>query len=107
MMRWLPICLAIAVAAGSASAKAPQSCSVLSQISMSSWLQLLDGLGDNTVEARDFTRLHNLTGSYANLGCDVAALRQSMDCVLDRAGTGASRDVARACLVEFGLTEGE
>jgi hypothetical protein len=107
LRRFAPLCLIAALAASTVSAQTPASCSVLSQMTVSSWLQLLDAVGSNTADTREFSRMYYLSGSYENLGCDVEVLRQSMDCVLDRAGTGAPRELARACLAEAGLTTSE
>ena len=107
-MRRLPIlCLVAGLTAGTASAEAAPTCSILAQMSVSSWLQMLGTLTDGTTQTNDLSKFYYLSGSFANLGCDVPALQQSLDCMLERAGSGPSRDLALSCLTEAGLTAGE
>ena len=79
--------------------------SLLAQLSTTSFLNLATALDANRAEAIDGAseRLANLTTSHANLGCDSATLRRTLDCVLDAAGDGRSRDVAQTCLAREGV----
>lgn len=85
--------------------RAPR-CMLLGQMAVSSWLNLLDSLGsDDTAQSdTDLMRLDRLSASYQRVGCDMPALGAAMDCVLQKAGEARSRDVARTCMIEAGLT---
>ena len=81
------------------------SCTLLGQVSTSTFLSMVGALSANDESAVDQTtqRLANLTTSYATLGCDTAALNRVMECVLTSEGAGTAREVARGCLLTEGL----
>ena len=108
-MRRFPKILRAALVAGSlgvaAPAQATTACSLLAQLNTTGFLNLATAIDSNRSEAIDGAaeRLAHLTTSHANLGCDSATLRRTLDCVLDTAGEGRSRDVAQTCLTREGL----
>lgn len=93
---------------GIAQEPTPPRCALLGQMAVSSWLDLVATLPRQDAATIDpaLARLADLTGSYSNLGCDPARLGAAMDCLLDRSGSAAPHDLARACMGEAGLNVG-
>lgn len=76
---------------------------------VTAWFQVLDGLGSGAdAEQIDpaVARLANLLSAHADAGCDQAALRRAMDCLMTggEGATGTQR--VRACMAESGLSGG-
>lgn len=80
-------------------------CTILGQMAVSSWLDMLGALAapDDTVIDPILTRLDHLTGIYAASGCDEATLGTAMDCILSGAGNDDPRRLAQACMRDAGL----
>lgn len=62
---------------------------------------------DTELVGLQLQKLNNLTGTYADVGCDVPALGQAMDCLLDRAGSADRKQLALSCMNDAGLARAE
>jgi hypothetical protein len=80
-------------------------CTILGQMAVSSWLDMLGALTapDDTVIDPILARLDNLTGIYTASGCEAARLGAAMDCIISGAGNDDPRRLAQACVRDAGL----
>ncbi len=99
-------CVVATLGAAAVSADTPPRCLVTGQMAVSTWLDLLGGLATAKAEDVDpaIHRLDALTRSYAVLGCDIDQLGKAMDCLVTGSGSATSRDLARRCMAEAGIT---
>ena len=90
--------------AASAQSTEPR-CTILGQMAVSSWLDMLGALAapDDIVIDPILARLDHLTGIYAASGCEAARLGAAMDCIIAGAGNDDPRRLAQACMRDAGL----
>ena len=83
----------------------PSRCSILGQMAISSWLDMLGELAEPKDSAIDpiLSRLDHQTSIYAQTGCEIEPLATAMDCILSDAGEGTSRALALNCMDQAGL----
>lgn len=87
----------------------PPRCTLLGQMAVSSWLEMMGSLSQKQDDAVDpvVARLDNLSATYVTLDCDVQMLGSAMDCLLSDAGGRAPRELAQRCMGLSGLTAPE
>ena len=105
-MRPGALAVMLGVLAGPALAADPPMprCSLLGQIAMSSWLEMMGTLSGSAGDLDPVAaRLNDIVGLYDSVGCDTARLGAAMDCLLEETGGATARDTARTCLVRSGL----
>lgn len=96
---------ALLSAPATANAAAPARCSLIAQMSISTFLQMAQALASNEQDgvAASAAQLADLTTTYRNMFCDISSLGQAMDCVLENAGNNTPRKLAQSCLVSADL----
>lgn len=98
----LSVAAALATSAG---ASAPPRCALLGQVATSAFLDFVTALSTGEADriSQQADLLDNITQSYATLSCDIQALSNSMDCLLESQDDQPARLTAQRCLQAEGL----